>query len=59
MYVGVVETPTYLTGRHRRMRHVSPQISLSTPWIAHAHTTELAAMSALLNEQPALSARVQ
>jgi IS5 family transposase len=59
LYVGVVETPTYLTGRHRRMRHVSPQLPLTAPWIAHAHATELAAMSALLDEQPALSAGVQ
>lgn len=41
------------------MRHVSPQLPLTAPWIAHAHATELAAMSALLDEQPALSARVQ
>src|SRR5678815_460331 len=59
LYVGVVETPTYLTGRHRRMRHVSPQFPLTAPWIAHAHAIELAAMSALLDEQPALAARVQ
>lgn len=41
------------------MRHVSPQLPLSAPWIAHAHATELAAMSALLDEQPGLSTRVQ
>lgn len=41
------------------MRHLSPQLPLSAPWIAHAHAAELAAMSALLDEQPALSARVQ
>ena len=41
------------------MRHVSPQLPLTAPWIAHAHAAELAAMSALLDEQPALSARVQ
>jgi len=41
------------------MRHVSPQLPLVAPWIAHAHAVELAAMSALLDEQPALSARVQ
>lgn len=41
------------------MRHMSPQLPLTAPWIAHAHATELAAMSALLDEQPALSARVQ
>ena len=41
------------------MRHLSPQLPLTVPWIAHAHATELAAMSALLDEQPALGARVQ
>ena len=41
------------------MRHTSPQLPLSAPWIAHAHAAELAAMSALLDEQPALSAGVQ
>jgi len=41
------------------MRHLSPQLPLTAPWIAHAHAAELAAMSALLDEQPALSARVQ
>ena len=41
------------------MRHASPQLPLTAPWIAHAHATELAAMSALLDEQPALGARVQ
>ena len=41
------------------MRHASPQLPLTAPWIAHAHATELAAMSALLDAQPALSARVQ
>ena len=41
------------------MRHTSPQLPLVAPWIAHAHAVELAAMSALLDEQPALSARVQ
>src|SRR6185312_3695916 len=59
MYVGVVETPTYLTRRHRRMRHLSPQLPLTAPWISHAHAAELAAVSALLDEQPALSAKVQ
>jgi IS5 family transposase len=38
---------------------MSPQLPLTAPWIAHAHATELAAMSALLDEQPALSAGVQ
>lgn len=41
------------------MRHASPQLPLTAPWIAHAHATELAAMSALLDEQPALSAGIQ
>lgn len=41
------------------MRHDSPQLPLTTPWIDHPHATELAAMSALLDEQPALAARVQ
>ena len=41
------------------MRHVSPQLPLVAPWIAHTHAVELAAMSALLDEQPALSAHVQ
>lgn len=41
------------------MRHTSPQLPLIAPWIAHAHAAELAAMSALLDEQPALSAGVQ
>jgi IS5 family transposase len=41
------------------MRHSSPQLPLTAPWIAHPHAAELAAMSALLDAQPALSARVQ
>jgi len=41
------------------MRHSSPQLPLTAPWIAHQHAAELAAMGALLDEQPALSARVQ
>ena len=41
------------------MRHMSPQLPLTAPWIAHAHAAELAAMSALLDEQPALAAGVQ
>jgi len=41
------------------MRHPSPQLPLTAPWIAHPHAAELAAMSALLDEQPALSAGVQ
>lgn len=41
------------------MRHLSPQLPLTAPWIAHAHAAELAAMSAVLDEQPALGLRVQ
>ncbi|HEY2850003.1 MAG TPA: ISNCY family transposase [Gemmatimonadaceae bacterium] len=41
------------------MRHLSPQLPLTAPWIGHAHAAELAAMSALLDQQPALSVRVQ
>ena len=41
------------------MRHTSPQLPLVAPWIAHPHAVELQAMSALLDEQPALSAGVQ
>ena len=41
------------------MRHLSPQLPLTAPWIGHAHAADLAAMSGLLDEQPALSARVQ
>jgi len=41
------------------MRHMSPQLPLTAPWIAHDHAADLAAMSALLDEQPALSTRIQ
>lgn len=41
------------------MRHASLQLPLTAPWIAQAHAIELAAMSALLDAQPALSERVQ
>ena len=41
------------------MRHTSLQLPLTTPWIAHPHATELAAMSALLDEQPVLTELVQ
>lgn len=41
------------------MRHMSPQLPLMTPWIAHPHAEELAGMSALLDEQPALAQLVQ
>lgn len=41
------------------MRHLSAQLPLATPWIAHAHARELAAMSAMLDEQPALARLVQ
>jgi hypothetical protein len=38
------------------MRHESLQLPLVAPWIAHANAADLAAMSALLDEQPALDA---
>jgi transposase, IS5 family len=41
------------------MRHASSQLPLTPPWIGHPHATELAAMSALLDEQPGLAALVQ
>jgi transposase, IS5 family len=41
------------------MRHISPQLPLTAPWIAHPHAKELAAMSALLDEQPVLTELVQ
>lgn len=41
------------------MRHSSLQLPLTAPWIAHEHAAELAAMSAVLDEQPGLAARVQ
>ena len=41
------------------MRHRSPQLPLTAPWIAHAHANELAAMSALLDEQPGLAQLIQ
>lgn len=41
------------------MRHMSPQLPLTAPWIAHAHAAELAAMSALLDEQTGLAVLVQ
>lgn len=41
------------------MRHTSPQLPFVAPWIAHPHAVELAAMSALLDDQPVLSALVQ
>ncbi len=41
------------------MRQPSFQLPLTAPWIAQAHATDLAAMSAVLDAQPALSARVQ
>jgi IS5 family transposase len=41
------------------MRHTSPQLPLTAPWIHHAHAEELAAMSALLDEQAALARLVQ
>jgi IS5 family transposase len=59
MYVGVVETTNLIIGRHRRMRHKSLQLPLTAPWITHSHADELAAMSVLLDEQPALTQLVQ
>jgi len=41
------------------MRHSSLQLPLTAPWIGHDHATELAAMSALLDAQPALAAHIQ
>ncbi len=41
------------------MRYTSPQLPLTAPWIHHAHAEELAAMSALLDEQAALARLVQ
>jgi transposase, IS5 family len=41
------------------MRHTSPQLPLTAPWIAHRHAEELATMSALLDEQPVLTELVQ
>src|SRR5829696_6332394 len=41
------------------MRHTSSQLPLMTQWIAHPHAQELAAMSALLDEQLGLTALVQ
>src|SRR5450759_2538180 len=57
MYVGVIETPT--SSRGGTAGCATPQLPLTAPWIAHQHAVELAAMGALLDEQPALSARVQ
>ena len=36
------------------MRHHTLQLSLTSPWIAHPHAQDLAAMRALLDAQPAL-----
>lgn len=41
------------------MRHMSPQLPLTAPWIDHPHAHDISAMSALLDSQPALSALVQ
>lgn len=41
------------------MRHTSPQLPLTAPWIAHPHAKELAAMSTLLDEQPVLTELLQ
>ncbi len=37
------------------MRHCSLQLPLTAPWIAQAHAVDLAAMSAVLDAQPALA----
>lgn len=41
------------------MRHLSAQLPLAAPWIDHPHARDLAAMSAVLDDQPALSQLVQ
>lgn len=41
------------------MRHSSSQLPLTAPWVHHAHAAELAAISALLDEQAALSELIQ
>lgn len=41
------------------MRHQSPQLPLVAPWIDQAHAADLAAMSAVLDEQPVLAALIQ
>ena len=41
------------------MRHLSPQLPLTAPWIAHPHAIELAAISARLDAQNGLAALVQ
>jgi IS5 family transposase len=41
------------------MRHLSSQLPLTAPWMAHPHATELAAMSALLDAEPALAQLIQ
>ena len=41
------------------MRHVSLQLPLTVPWIAHAHATDLASMSALLDQEVAFRALIQ
>ncbi len=41
------------------MRHMSTQLPLVAPWIAHAHASDLAAMSDVLDEQPVLAALIQ
>ena len=40
------------------MRH-SEQLPLTAPWIAHVHAQELAAISALLDQEPRLAALIQ
>ncbi|MEO7085524.1 MAG: hypothetical protein ABI442_02270 [Gemmatimonadaceae bacterium] len=41
------------------MRHMSPQLPLTAPWIDHAHAADLAAISAVLDEQAGLALLVQ
>lgn len=41
------------------MRQISPQLPLAAPWIGHEHAAELAAISVLLDEQPALAQLIQ
>lgn len=40
------------------MRH-SAQLALTAPWIGHVHAMELAAISALLDEEAGFAALVQ
>ncbi len=40
------------------MRH-SEQLPLTPPWIGHVHAAELTAISALLDHEPRIAARVE